>query len=614
MLKNQNIICISSIDWDFIWQGHQEIMSSFANNGNRVLFVENTGVRTPGFKDLSRIRKRIKNWFKGVKGIRQEADNLYIYSPLVLPFPYSKIARWINRRIILGVLDRWMSVMDFNNPVLWTFLPTPLCLDIAGRIVKKLFIYYCIDNFSVSSSEAKKITASERNVLKSADLVFVTSNELETMSLKYNKKVFSFPFAVNYPYFEKIRQGKCAIPDQLSGIKPPIVGYVGGIHKWVDFKLIKETAEENPDCSFVFIGPEQVDISGLRSISNIHFLGKKGHDELPFYINYFDACIIPYLITDYTKNVYPTKLNEYFAFGKPVISTSLQEIERFEKKYQGTVYIAKDKKEFSDFVRKAVFEKDSQLSSKRMEIAEENSWEKRIEKMSELIENELIEKKKNKQARWKENMAGFYRSAKRKALITAAVLVFVYLLFFKTAFLWFLASPLEISEPLRKADCILVFGGGVGETGSPGKSTIERARYAAQLYKQGYANKIIFSSGYDYTYNDAANMKLFAISMGVPDSDIVLEQAAGNTYENVIFSKRILNEQKWHSVLLISSSYNIRRAALVFNKQAKGIDISFAPVPKSQFYDRSAGVRFEQIMAIVHEYMGIVYYLFKRYI
>jgi hypothetical protein len=61
MLKNENIICISSIDWDFIWQGHQEIMSALAKNGNRVLFIENTGVRAPRLKDSSRIRNRVKN-------------------------------------------------------------------------------------------------------------------------------------------------------------------------------------------------------------------------------------------------------------------------------------------------------------------------------------------------------------------------------------------------------------------------------------------------------------------------------------------------------------------------------------------------------------------------
>jgi len=54
MLINENIICISSIDWDFIWQGHQEIMATFTRNGNRVLFIENTGVRTLTLPTISK--------------------------------------------------------------------------------------------------------------------------------------------------------------------------------------------------------------------------------------------------------------------------------------------------------------------------------------------------------------------------------------------------------------------------------------------------------------------------------------------------------------------------------------------------------------------------------
>ena len=100
VLKGQDIVCISSIDWDFIWQGHQQIMSTLAANGNRVLFVENTGVRRPNFEDIPRLRKRIRNWWRGTKGFRQEQDNLFVYSPLILPLPYSRIARVIMKRFI----------------------------------------------------------------------------------------------------------------------------------------------------------------------------------------------------------------------------------------------------------------------------------------------------------------------------------------------------------------------------------------------------------------------------------------------------------------------------------------------------------------------------------
>ena len=81
MLRGQDIVCISSIDWDFIWQGHQEIMSTLAAHGNRVLFIENTGVRAPTLQDLPRLKRRLVNWWRSTRGFRKEKENLYLYSP-----------------------------------------------------------------------------------------------------------------------------------------------------------------------------------------------------------------------------------------------------------------------------------------------------------------------------------------------------------------------------------------------------------------------------------------------------------------------------------------------------------------------------------------------------
>jgi len=54
MLRGLDTLCVSSIDWDFIRQGHQEIIASLAGHGNRVLFVENTSVRPSIVHNLSR--------------------------------------------------------------------------------------------------------------------------------------------------------------------------------------------------------------------------------------------------------------------------------------------------------------------------------------------------------------------------------------------------------------------------------------------------------------------------------------------------------------------------------------------------------------------------------
>ncbi|MBU1146732.1 MAG: YdcF family protein [Candidatus Omnitrophica bacterium] len=614
MLKNENIICISSIDWDFIWQGHQEIMSVLAEKGNRVLFIENTGVRSPGLRDVFRIRSRLRNWFKGVKGIRKERENLYVFSPLVLPFPYSRFTRWINKYLILSVLNRWMSIMDFADPVVWTFLPTPLTMDVADNIVKKLFIYYCIDSFSASSASANKIKRSEERLLRKADLVFVTSMELYNYCHRHNEKVYKFPFAVNFKEFEKIGAAVIARPEELNGIERPIIGYVGGVHKWIDLDLVKDLAESHPEYSFVFIGPAQTNIKKLAKLKNVHFLGKKEHERLPAFIKYFDVGIIPYLITEYTMNVYPTKLNEYLALAKPVISTALPEILEFNREFDGIVHVAEDAKAFGESLKKAIAGDNDSLRRKRIDVARRNSWENRIEKMSDLILEGMAIKKLNKEARWKENLANFYKQARNKAIKVAIVCLLAYIVLFKTPFIWFMAEPLKISDVPAKADAIVVFGGGVGETGSPGNSTIERARYASELYNNGYAHKIIFSSGYSYIYNDSQNMRLIALSIGVPDKDIILEQKANSAYENVIFAKEMLDKNKWGSILLVSSPYNMRRVSLVFNKHCKGVKVFYTPIIKSQFYDRSSGIKLEQIRAIAHEYLGVLYYWLKGYI
>ena len=97
-----------------------------------------------------------------------------------------------------------------------------------------------------------------------------------------------------------------------------------------------------PDVSFVLVGPEQTDMSALRAFPNVHLLGKKSHAEVPRYVKAFDVGLVPYRLTDYTANVYPTKLNEYLAMGMPVVATDLPEIRRFNRDHGDIVSVAAD--------------------------------------------------------------------------------------------------------------------------------------------------------------------------------------------------------------------------------------------------------------------------------
>ena len=63
------------------------------------------------------------------------------------------------------------------------------------------------------------------------------------------------------------------------------------------------------------------DLSELAQEPTIRLLGPRPHTQLPGYIKSFDVGIVPYVSSEYTANVYPTKLNEYLAMGIPVVAT-----------------------------------------------------------------------------------------------------------------------------------------------------------------------------------------------------------------------------------------------------------------------------------------------------
>jgi uncharacterized SAM-binding protein YcdF (DUF218 family)/glycosyltransferase involved in cell wall biosynthesis len=607
MTRGSDIVCISSIDWDFIWQGHQEIMSTLAARGHRVLFLENTGVRSPSMRDLPRLRQRVRNWWKGTKGFREERPNLFVYSPIVLPLPYSRIARWLNRALLLRSMRRWMRAVGFSRPVVWTFLPTPLTLDLIREFDPQLTVYYCIDDFASSSVGAKRIVTSEEALFVTADLVFVTSEKLRERAARHSDHVHVFPFGVKFDAFNRVREEQSDNPEDIAALRRPVAGYVGGLHQWVDQDLLAAVATKLPAFSIALVGPEQTDLSALRKVPNIFLLGLKPHQDLPRYVKAFDVGLVPYRLTDYTANVYPTKLNEYLAMGIPVVATDLPEIRRFNANHGDVVAMAGDPDTFAEAVKRSLAPSSLADVQARVAVAESNSWQSRITQMEQRID-EAIEQRQLQRTGWEQTLRRLYRRTRSRVAWGIVALVAVYLLVFQTNLLWWTAEPLKATVPPQPADAIVVFAGGVGESGKAGGGAQERLKQAIDLYRAGLAQYMVLSSGYVYSFREAESMRALAIDQGVPAGNIVLEQRAANTYENVTFVKMILDDHHWTSILLVSSPYHMRRALGVWHKLAPDITVIPSPPGSSQFYDHGRGATLEQVRGIAQEYVAMLAY------
>jgi len=607
-MRNKNIIIISSVDWSTHWQMHHQLASSFVAAGSRVLFIENTGVRTPKVKDIGRIRDRIRNRMNSEHGFIQINDHLYVYSPIFIPLPYSKIANYFNVTLISLSVKRWMHLIRFSEPVVISFLPTPLAQGFIDEINPSLSVYYCANHMAGASSDTAPLRVWEDKLFSKADIVFSISDAITERAKPFAHFIYSFPAGVDIGKFE-LSGKNLQCPEDIRKIIGPIIGYVGAISDVFDKSIITDLAKNLPEATIVLVGPKYTDLSVLESIPNIVLLGERQHDQIPAYINSFDVALIPYVINEFTDSVYSCKLNEYLAMGIPVVSTEMREVRVFLEKYPESVYIGHNTEDFISKVKNVIDNKECRsplMSEKRIAVARENTWEKRFDGIISVIDKHLSIKE-NQEVSWKESLAKYYTRSRIRITSVIVILFAVYLVFFKTPFVWFIGDQLVVRHTPRQSDAIVVFSGN-GETSYRNDSYQRRALDAVHFYKQGYAPQIFLSSGRNQDISEVEVIKLYLLEKGVAKSAIhILDRFPRSTSENVQMVTRQLRQEGVHSILFLTSPYHGRRALWIWRKQAPDITVLTPAVVDTPAPIPQWSTSLDRIRIIIYEYTAIVY-------
>src|SRR5258706_1044029 len=143
MIRGQDIICFAN-DWDSDPLSKKHIMQRLAA-GNRVLWVNSIGTRNPtvSVRDFKRVVKKVTDF---TRGYRRLSENIYLYSPLAIPFHGVALAQWFNRFWLAFQLRLVCRQIGFHSPITWTFLPSSA--DVVGHLGAKHIIYHCVDEFS----------------------------------------------------------------------------------------------------------------------------------------------------------------------------------------------------------------------------------------------------------------------------------------------------------------------------------------------------------------------------------------------------------------------------------------------------------------------------------
>ncbi len=378
-----DIIYFSSIDWNHTWQRPQQLASRLARYG-KVLYISPLGLRSVVLTDWARILRRIAFEFSRPAAISHQ--RMTVHTPLLyLPTPESPLANRINGRLLHRSIVQWMKRQQVHQPIVWIGVPLLAALEAIKEIDARLVVYDCLDNFPLFHKDPYYIVEAEQQIVSRANIVFATAAELyDRVKPVKPQHTFLLPNAADYEHFAPVTSQVFECPNDLVGIRKPLLGYVGEMAQWFDFDLIYNLALRHPEWTFALIGAVHVAVDRkLLGLTNVRFLGRKDYAQLPAYLNQFDVCLLPFKINALTSAVNPVKLYEYLATGKPVVSTPLKEV----LPYQGVVEIA-DRGKFADAIELALLtSRDPQRVLERRRIAQQNTWDSRIEEIRRVFRN-----------------------------------------------------------------------------------------------------------------------------------------------------------------------------------------------------------------------------------
>jgi len=193
----------------------------------------------------------------------------------------------------------------------------------------------------------------------------------------------------------------------------------------------------------------------------------------------------------------------------------------------------------------------------------------------------------------------------------AAVGMVFLLLNYTPVSIWLMA-PLTPSASLPgKAPAAVVLGAGVEIDDTPTENSARRVVRAVQLYHQGLVPRVLFSTGNRSPggVSEAAAMARFAETLGVPREAILLEEGSRTTWENALYSARILRDRGIGRIILVTDPLHMRRSRETFAAQG----LTVAPVPSrdaAKLWGAVGGWMYFQ--RGVHEYIGIAFYRLRR--
>lgn len=346
---------------------------AFTRQGARVLWL------SPPVSPLHAVWARGKSsarerWLLWRAGGRETSVGLAyapftLYPCLPVPFFASGLAARNSLRFTIPNAARWCRRHGFDRPR--AFLIHNLHLaPLADRLGARRVILRIEDDLSAMPHVPAGLHSLEAEWARRADAVVCSSAPLAERARRLRGGKDGIHLLGNGCDYDLFSGGDGqAEPADLAMIPRPRILYFGSGGPWVARELIRETALQLPECSFVLIGNRLRPEDGWGRAKNVVELGPRPQSVLPAYAARCDVGIVPFRRGPLHDAADPIKVYEYMAAGLAVVATRSR---RFEMD-PAPVYLAEETGvDFARAIREAL---ESASRETEREHARRHSWE-----------------------------------------------------------------------------------------------------------------------------------------------------------------------------------------------------------------------------------------------
>ncbi len=374
---------------DASWVWTERLFAPLAEMGVRLLMLKACDWRSARSQGI-----RFQDWNTP---LRQVGPNRWERS-LVLPPGWMKTLPQWGMRPIASAIRSWRASLSEPRSLALA-ISYPHYLYLRDMVRPDALMYYNMDDYSLYwPSRAAVVRRLERQAVREADLsVFCARVRAEALAEEVPgsaDRIIHLPHGAplrNIPPMP-LHQPSSPPPD-LARLPGPRLGFVGSLEDRIDWPLVEQTARAFPTGSVVLVGQEPSPAPGERwyrdylqaaALPNVYRLGWKPQSEIGAYMSAFDVCLIPYRVDHpFNRAACPTKVMDYMATTRPVVSTALPECQLYRHLFD----VETSEDGFLEAVRRIVVrDGDDGLAGQRWTQARTSTWERTACRLLERFE------------------------------------------------------------------------------------------------------------------------------------------------------------------------------------------------------------------------------------